>query len=193
MSNLILAGATLVAGEGQGQLSQCYGAADTGTTTVVAATLANLSTVYTIPAGEANYAGVAYELTCGGTGTWGSTQQTLQFAMFLDTSFGGGSSGKIAAAAFAISAAFAWNARMTVVCIDGISTWQGTMAVTVQETASSVNPGTAATNSVPVCSASGPHTAAIASAVTASIQAQWGSTTGAPTITNSMTTFRKIA
>ena len=57
MGTLIPAGGTLVAGQGPGQLSQYYGYADGNVTTVTQAALNNLSSVYTIPAGEAVYAG----------------------------------------------------------------------------------------------------------------------------------------
>jgi hypothetical protein len=190
--NVILAGATLTAGEGQGQLSQCYGAADTSTTTVVAAAATNLSSVYTIPAGEA-YVGAAYELSCGGNGTWGSTQQVLTLAMALNgTSFGSGGAGKVAAAALPISAAFFWSARYTLVCVDGVSSWNCTLDATVAEQANNANPGTASTNTIPLTVTLN-HTATVASAITVAVQALWGSTTGAPTLTNSRTNFRKIA
>ena len=73
-SSLIAAGQDLTAGQGQGQLSQYYGYADASSTTVAATSSTDLSTVYTIPAGEP-YAGAAYyELTCGGFGTWGAAR-----------------------------------------------------------------------------------------------------------------------
>lgn len=192
MANLILAGQTLVAGEGQGQLSQYYGAADTNTTTVTQIAATNLSSVYTIPAGEA-YTGAAYELSCGGNGTWGSTQQQLTLAQAMNgSSFGSAGAGKVAATALAASANFFWNARMTLVCVDGVSSWIGRLEALVAESGSAANPGTAATNTVPV-NAVLQHTASVSSAITVSLQALWASATGAPTLTNLSTTFRKIA
>lgn len=191
-SNLILAGTNLQAGEGQGQLSQYYGAADTNTTTVTAASATNLSSVYVIPAGEA-YTGAAYELSCGGNGTWGSTQQQLTLAMALNgTSFGSGGAGKVAASALAASAAFFWSATMKLVCVDGVSSWNCTLDAIVAEQSSPANPGTAATNTVPLTVTLN-HTASVSNAITVSLQALWGSTTGAPTLTNSRTNFRKTA
>ena len=191
MGVLILAGQTLQAGEGQGQLSQYYGYADTTATTVTAAASANLSSVYTIPAGEA-YAGAAYELACGGTGTWGSTQQQLVFVFFLGTAFGSAQAGKVAAGALAASATFQWSARMTAVCKDGVSAWLGSITAVVQENVNPANPGTASTNALPVTCAPVP-TASVSSAINVAVQAFWGATTGSPTITNNWTTFRKIA
>lgn len=191
-SNVILAGQNLVAGEGQGQLSQYYGAADTTTTTVTAASAANLSSVYTIPAGEA-YAGAAYELSCGGSGTWGSTQQALTLAMALNgTSFGSGGAGHVAAAALSISATFFWTATYELTCVDGVSSWNCKLTAIVGEGTNAANPGTASTNTIPLVVMLN-HTATVASSITVALQALWASTTGAPTITNSMTRFRKTA
>lgn len=191
-SNLILAGQILVAGTGPGQLNQYYGNSDAVTTTVTQIAATNLSSVYTIPANEA-YTGAAYELTCGGNGTWGATQQLLTLAMALNgTSFGSGGAGKVAAAALAASATFFWTARYSLVCVDGISSWECRLEATVAESANAANPGTAASNSMPVNAVLN-HTASVTSAVTVALQALWGSATGAPTLTNLMTTFRKTA
>ena len=191
-SSLIPAGGTLTAGQGQGQLSQYYGYADGSPTTVTAASANNLSTVYTIPAGEA-YAGAAYELSCGGTGTWGSTQQQLTFAMALNgSSFGSAGAGKVAATALAASASFFWSAAYELTSVDGVSSWNCKLTVIVAEGASAANPGTAATNTIPLAVMLN-HTATVSSSITVALQALWASTTGAPTITNSMTRFRKTA
>lgn len=191
-ANLILAGTNLAAGQGQAQLSQYYGAADTSTTTVTQIAATNLSSVYTIPAGEA-YVGASYELSCGGNGTWGSTQQVLTLAMAMNgTSFGSGGSGKVAAAALAASALFFWSAKITLTSVDGVSSWQCTLDATVAEQANTANPGTAASNTIPL-TVTLQHTASVASAVTVALQALWGSATGAPTLTCSRTNFRKIA
>jgi hypothetical protein len=192
VSNQILAGQVLTAGTGQGQLSQYYGLADTTQTTVTAAASTALSSAYVIPAGEANYAGVAYELECGGQGTWGSTQQALTFAMYIGGTFGSGATA--AAASLSISATFSWIARMKLICSDGTSSWWAGMWATVQQNTNNVLPGTAADNSVPLISTnSAARTASTASSITVEIQAKWASTTGSPTLTNYWTTFRKTA
>lgn len=192
MGALIQAGQLLVAGTGAGELNQCYGFADANQTVVTGTAFTHLSSAYVIPAGEA-YAGAAYELECGGIGVWGSTQQVLFAAMALNAADYGTAS-QIAAAALAASATFAWTARMRLVCADGISAWWSSMAMTVQEYASPVNPGTASTNSVPLASTNtGARIASCSSAITVAIEAHWGSVTGAPTITNSWTTWKKVA
>lgn len=194
MGTLILAGQTLTAGEGQGQLSQYYGLADTTPTTVTAAALANLSTAYVIPAGEA-YANAAYELRCGGYGVWGSTQQQLNLKAYLNGALSNGATGAIAATAFSASLGFVYRATIDLVCVDGASQWMWTMDAIVTQTAAAALPGTAADNTVPVSSGphAGPATASVSSAITVALQADWASTTGAPTITNTWTKFRKVA
>lgn len=193
MGTLILPGQALVAGQGAGQLNQYYGYADTNATTVTAATATALSTVYTIPAGEP-YAGAAYELCCGGTGTWGTTSPpALGLSMALNgTSFGNGQAGIISGSAFSTSAGFCWSARFRLTCIDGVSSWGCRLEAVLTQTANQALPGTAADNTVPVaCYHS--DTAAVSSAVTVAVFAKWGSTTGTPTLTCSMTEFRKVA
>lgn len=189
---MILAGETLEAGQGQDQLGQYYGQADTAPTTVTQATFNPLSSVYTIPAGEA-YAGAAYELTCGGSGTWGSTQEKLSLAMALNgATFGSGGAGQVAASALAASASFFWTAKMTIVCVDGISSWNCRLEAIVAEQANPANPGTASTNTVPVNAVLN-HTASVGSPITVGIEAEWASASFAATLTNSLTTFRKIS
>lgn len=192
MGDLILPGQVPPATAAAGGLNQYYGFADTSTTTVTAASAANLSSVYTIPAGEA-YTDAAYELKCGGTGTWGSTQQQLTLAMALNgTSFGSGGAGHVAATALAASASFFWSATYELTCVDGVSSWNCMLTAIVGEGTNAANPGTATTNTIPLVVMLN-HTATVSSAITVAVQALWASTTGAPTITNSMTRFRKTA
>jgi hypothetical protein len=173
-------------------VAKYYGLADVASHPVTAATLQNVSSSYVIPADEA-VAGSAYELCAGGNGTWGSPQQKLTLAMFFNTSYGSGSGGKVDAAAFAASAAFQWQARIILVCADGVSSWTGTMSAVLQQVANAVIPGTAADNSVAVACTPPAIVEAVSSPITVSLQAQWASTTGAPGIEGSWTTFRKVA
>jgi hypothetical protein len=194
MGALIQAGQDLVAGTGPGQLNQYYGLADTTQTTVTAAAFANLSTPYVIPAGEP-YADAAYELSIAGAGVWGGTQQELFFSMYLNGTFG--LTTAVAAAALSASAVFTFSMRFSFTCADGISEWWGDLLGNVIQVASGVNPGTAANNGIPLAgtnsSSASPRIAAVSAPVTAAIQAKWNATTGAPTITNYKTTFRKVA
>jgi hypothetical protein len=181
-SPLIAAGQALQAGEGLGQLSQYYGYADVNSTTVTAAALTDLSTLYTIPAGEP-YTDAAYELRAAGYGTWGSTQQALTLGPLLG-------SGAVSSP----TAAFQWSLMIEMTCTDGISGWQVSLSGAVAETANALNPGTASTNSVPLAGATtSVYTAAVSSAIPVALQAKWAATTGAPTITCVRTTFRKVA
>ena len=193
-SPLIAAGQVLQAGQGQAQLSQYYGYADTAQTTVTAASSVSLSTVYTIPANEP-YAGAAYELSCGGYGTWASSgPQALTLSPFLGSGTITGTARVIAAATFSTSAAFQWSVTIGITCTDGVSGWQASWRGAVAETANALNPGTAADNSVALAGATtASYTASVSSALSVSLRAQWASTTGGPTLTNVRTVFRKVA
>lgn len=190
-SPLIFAGDPLEAGEGQGQLSQYYGYADTNSNTFTSATQGNLCTPYVIPALEA-YAGSSYEMRCSGFGAQGSTQQTLLFQMFLGSAFG--TIPTLGAVVLSASQAFAFSLVMTLTCADGINAWWGDILGAVVETSATIIPGTGGQQGIPIAATSlSAHTAAVSSAQTAAIQVKWGSATGAPTITNVKTNWRKIA
>ena len=192
MGELIYAGQNLTAGTGQGQLSQYYGLADTNSNTFTSATQGNLCTAYTIPAGEPDYAGAAYEMSCAGFGTWGSTQQSLTFQMYLGTAFG--SAPAVAAAALSASEAFNFSLTMRLTCADGISAWWGDIQGAVVAGSATLLPGTAADNAIAIAAvSSAAHTAAVSGALTAVIQAKWASATGSPTLTTTKTTWRKVA
>lgn len=187
MGTNILAGQTLVAGQANGQLNQYYGNGDTGVTTVTAATLTTLSTVYTIPAGEAAAASV-YELCCGGTGTWGSTVQALTIDAHLNAN-SLHSGRQIASGTFATSAPVVWNACLKIICADGISLWQGSWSLVMVATTNPITSGF-----ISICDSSAASvTASVSSPITVSMLAQWAATTGAPTIINNWTTFRKVS
>jgi hypothetical protein len=190
MGTLIVAGNDLT----PGLLNQYYGFADTTLTTVTATSTQHLSSVYTIPAGEPSV-GSAYELWCGGSGQWGSTQQALTMGFYLNsTQVGVGVT--IAAAAFAANANFRWTACMRVACAStgGGGTWLGSMEGIVTQTSNSLLPGTAADNTVPFADGDvSAITAATNANITAAIQAFWASATGSPTISNRWTIFRKVS
>lgn len=191
MGALILAGQDLVAGTGPGQLNERYGFADTTSNTFTSATEGNLCTPYVIPAEEA-YAGAAYELSCAGFGVWGSTPQSLEFQMFLGSVFGVGPT--VGAALFNANQAFHYSLIMRLTCADGVGAWWGDLQGSLVNSSTTLLPGTAANNACPIAAVnSGAHSASVASNQTAVIQAKWSSTTGAPTLTNTKTTFRKVA
>lgn len=191
MGALIVPGQPLAAGTGPGQLNQYYGFSDNAPTTFISATQGDLCTPYVIPAGEA-YAGAAYEMSCCGFGTWGSTQQALTFALFLGTAFG--SNPTVGSVALNASATFAYSLTMRLTCADGISQWWGDLLGAVVSSTGNLNPGAASTNAIPIAGVnSGAHTGVTSGALTAVIQAKWNSATGAPTITNTKTVWQKVA
>lgn len=176
-------------------LNQYYGAADTGATAVTANSSTRLTTSYSIPANEPAAAESAYEITFGGSGTWGSTQQALSFELSLQATTIC-ANGTIAAGAFAASASFRFHGRALLVCDTTGATggFYGSMLVTLTETANNVLPGTAADNTVPLAdSNSAAVTIDTTSAMAAIVKCHWASATGSPTITNRMTVFRKIS
>ena len=193
MTNLIRAGQILTAGEGQGQLSQYYGYADVAQTVVTATGLSTLSTKYTIPAGEP-YAGAAYELSCAGIGAIGTVQHNLQFAMEIQGTAIVAGLPPIAAAALNTGQAFAWALRFLLVSADGVSAWWGSLQGSLVETGTPLQPGTAGAQAIALASATTLAVEApIANPVTMAVDAAWGSGPDGCTITNMLTTFRKIA
>lgn len=192
MGALVQAGQILVAGTGAGQLNQYYGFSDAAQTTVNGASFGSLSSVYTIPAGEADYADVAYELYCAGFGSQGSTQQQLFFQMFAGSALG--SQPFLAASMLSASQAFRWWMRMTLTCSDGVNSWWGSLEGAVTESGSSEDPGVTGQQAAPVadCNTS-VHVATVSSAIACSVQAKWGSATGGPTLTCVRTNWKKVA
>lgn len=168
---------------------------DTGTqTNTNAAPLATLSAVWAIPANDAS-AGTMYRLSCWGNGTWGSTQQAMGFGIGFPDATEFGTHQAIAATAFSASAAFRWNCIMWVVCLSpgGSASWHGSCLLTLSETANSINPGAASTNTVSI--AQGPSSNVTQDSTVSNNLAfiqNWGSTTGAPTITCHGTHFERI-
>lgn len=176
-------------------LNQYYGFADTTPITVLAAAQTQLTSAYTIPANEP-VAGSAYEMLFGGNGVWGATQQLIAFSVVVAGNVLLNTIPGIAATAFAASAGFRYHGRAIFVCnTTGVSGSFGvSLEITVTETANAVNPGTASTNSVSLADAAAGNPAVDTTAgMTAVIKCGWASTTGAPTITNRHTIFRKVA
>src|SRR6266487_2478549 len=135
-------------------LNRIYGMADSNSHTVTAAAQTDLSSVYTIPANDAAV-GTAYLMKCGGTGTWGSTQQTLSFRGFL-TGSTGLNAVTIQNTAFSASANFRWGAQLLVIftTVGAAPTVFSLLSGEVHEIANNLLPGTAANNVVPFGSSS---------------------------------------
>jgi hypothetical protein len=193
MGSNVSAGSKAVATTAAGGANQYYGYADANQTTVTAASLTALSSIYTIPAAEA-YAGAAYELSASGKGTWGSTAQWLTLYLLLNGA-AAGESPSISATAFATSANFRWAAVLEYVSVDGISEWQCGLRFQMSQYTNAIVPGTAADNEATATdgTGSGPNTATVSSPVTCAFGVAWEATTGTPTITCLRTRFRKVA
>jgi hypothetical protein len=194
MGILIQAGQILDTSTSEG-LNQYYGYADTGQTSVVGTGPANLSTVYTIPANEPQ-AGSAYEMICGGSGTWGSTAQSLTLSLYLQGTVICANV-TISNAVFNVNAGFRWRLTADWVCSATGSSGKffGGYSAVLTQTANQVVPGTAADNTVPVAdgNAIGVTIDTTASTMFAVVKAGFASNTGSPTISNFRTMFRKVA
>ena len=175
-------------------INHMYANADSVTTTVTAASLTDLSNIYTIPASDAA-AGTAYRLSAFGNGTWGSTAQTLQFAACLAGSAVGSNPPTIGSSAFSTSTAFRWDAQILLICATSGST--GTWYARINGSLSAYNT-TLLPNTGSQCTLafSYSNTTAVTQdttvANTLSVRAAWGSTTGSPTLTCHGTTFERL-
>lgn len=170
--------------------NQVYGMGDTAASTVTQTTFTNLSSAYTIPAGEP-VAGSAYELECAGEGVWGSTAQSLGIASSLNNTAPTAWAG-VAAAAFPAGTVFDFWVRLKLICADGASQWSEFLSGMFAPHSAYIQPGTPAANGVPIIHWQA-DTAAVSSNIQVAIQAKWLSTTGTPTLTSQMTTFRRIS
>lgn len=174
-------------------LNGIYGIADTTAHTLTATTFTDLSTVYQIPAADAQV-GTAYRITAVGNGVWGSTQQALTVSCALaGTAIG--TAPAVASTAFAASAAFDWEFCARLVCVGpgAAATWMASVSGILTQSANAIIPGTAADNSVPLVGCT--HTAVTQDSTVAdafSVQAKWASATGTPTMTCRFTLFEKV-
>jgi hypothetical protein len=168
-------------------LSLDYAQADANSHTQATASYVDISSAYTVPAGDA-LVGTCYRITCAGTGTWGSTQQDMGINQLF------GPSGNISHLAFSASAAFNWSAVCTwVIVTTGVSgTVNGWFDVTATETASVPDGLGAATNTLTVTRSASGTTYDTTAAQVLALQTRWASTTGSPTMTCTTTTFEKL-
>jgi hypothetical protein len=182
--------------------NQIYGDADTASTAVTAATQTQLTTTYTIPGNEPAV-GSAYRLRFGGSGTWGSTQDTLAFSVSVGgvTVFANITLGASALAANA-SFRFAGWADIVFSAVGASGAVLGSSMITITETANSiVPPGTYTQGN---WAAQGSYVLTDANASASStfdtttdsvfiVKCAWGSAAHSSTITNRHTIFQKVA
>lgn len=174
-------------------LNRIYGTADSNAHTINNTTFADLSSVYQVPASDAQ-SGTAYRIRTFGNGVQGSTQQILTFSTALaGTQIG--TTPAIASTALAASAAFDFDVEALLVCVTTGSsgTWVASVRGTITQSANGILPGTAADNTISFAGCT--HTAVTQDTTLAnnfSVQAKWASATGSPTLTSRATLFEKV-
>ena len=157
---------------------------DVTTITVTAAAFTRITNSWSVPASDAR-TGTTYRLSAWGTGTQGSTAQTLSFEL---TAFGVTAAGTGFPAAFAgVSVAFGWNVTGTV---QVVSTGAGTAVVEYNYTVTIKAAGASASS---VLSGFGSTTAGTTTAAeNLFYSVQWGAVVGAPTITCTGSVFERV-
>lgn len=166
-------------------LNHMYAAGDASTRAVTAATQTQLSSQYVINANDAAI-GTAYRLTTWGTGTQGSSAQTIAFR--ANTIGGSGLNAVTSASSFAATgASFRWWARITTLAsqIGSGGTISGFLEGALEQVG--VTTGSISFNSE--------FDGASVNTTTnwgIEIDCAWGSTTGAPTITCKATLFERL-
>ena len=187
--SLVLAGQTIT----PAILNRIYGQADGISHTVNNTSYAQLSSLYTIPAGDAQD-GTAYRLTTFGNGTTGTTE-----ALYFSAGLAGseiGTAPEISGSALATgAAAFDFEATVTLICVsNGTSgTWVASIRGVVTQSANAILPGTAADNTIPFAGCT--HTAVTQDTTvgnTFGIYAKWAGTTGTPTLSCVGSLFEKV-
>lgn len=178
-------------------MNQVIGGANTaqGSITVTAAASTVITNAYTIPANDA-VTGTKYKLEAGGFGTWGSTQQSLAVGPGINGSRT--RTETYPSTTFQASAGFEWYVTFIMHCIG--SGASGHVWMTSQFTISAVggthNFATGATAQMTVLAGSNGGATGEAFDTTASNTmayfVNWGSTTGAPTITRVWDSFERI-
>ena len=184
---LVLAGQTIT----PAVLNRIYGMADTVAHTVNNTSYAQLSSSYSIPAGDAQ-PGTAYQLCTFGNGTWGTAEAITFTTALAGTQIG--TAPQVAGAVFSNAAAFDFEIWVRLVCASNGSsgTWMSSIKGTLTQSANAITPGTAADNTVSFAGTT--HTSVTQDTTIADalvIQAKWAGTTGSPTLACAGTIFQK--
>jgi hypothetical protein len=160
--------------------------ADHAARTVTETSFTALTSSWPIPANDASQLGVRYKLRAWGTGTWGATRQDLRFQFVISAAMAAGS---IAATALAAGASFAWQAECEIVmnAVGPAAGYTDTGSVRIFPTGSPAQAGQV----VEYLGADAKVTMATTAAHQFSLQAEWGSATGAPAITCTGSTFER--
>jgi len=169
-----------------------YSASDIGAVTVTQATLTDLTGTFTVPAND-SAVGNLYEIECWGNGTWGSTSQNLVFQVV----FAGGNMTSVTVdnSFLATSELFRFRVAIKVVCLTtGVTgTFQSLLTGEMSKSAANLGgSGGYKSLSFVSCESSGTSTVDTTLAQGLKLQCNWGSTTGAPTITKRVAVQRKL-
>lgn len=163
-------------------------------TTVTAATLTNLASA-TVLANDAEI-GAVFELEVNGNGTWAATTgQTLQLAVAL-----GGtamSSLTLGATYLAAGTNFRFKVRVRVFChtTGATGTWSSEVEGELSAFGNNLVGGAGSQNTAGFisCESTGTTTKDTTVNETLALQAAWGATTGAPTLTSRTAIYKRVA
>jgi hypothetical protein len=168
-------------------LSLDYAQADTSATTVTAITTTQLSSSYTVPAGDA-LTGTCYRITAFGTGTWPNPVTTLDLGLsFAGTNAGGNLN--ISGSAFSAGITFRWHATgLVIIATTGASgTYKNDIDVRINQF-TTLTPSVALAYAV---SSTGTNAVDTTAANSLYITAIWGASNGG-SITCNGTVFEKL-
>jgi hypothetical protein len=161
--------------------------------TVTAASLQNLAQG-TIPGGDAAV-GSIYETEVWGNGVWGSTAQTLQFAVIL-----GGTTMtnlQLGNSFFTVSTIFRFHVTARAICqtTGATGTWSSLLFGEISAFGVNLLPTASgqATGAFTTCESTGTTTQDTTASNTIGLSCAWGATTGGPTITSQVAIFKRIA
>lgn len=187
---LIYAGQRVTANE----LSLNYTASDIGVVTVTASSLTDLTASFTVPAND-SAVGNLYDIEAWGNGVQGSTLQTLTFQVV----YGGNNMSTFTIGSTAWSStsqAFRWHMTARVICLSTGPTgsFQSLIFGELSAFGSNLIPSNSSniTGAFISCESSSSTTIDTTSAQGLKLQCNWGSTTGAPTITKRVAIQRKL-
>ena len=159
---------------------------------VTQATDTQASQSFSVPGNDPN-AGTTYRLTAWGSMTQGSTAQITTWSLY----FGGSSriTLQVGAGQFNASAGIRWKVQLTALCATAGAggTWMFAIDVTESLTAGTLLAGQGLNGTIAGCNGTGANVAVDTTvANTMLLEAAWGSTTGAPTLTCRGTLFERL-
>lgn len=170
------------------------GATFSGPGAVTGASLANLSSQYTVPALHPN-AGAIYQIECWGTASWGTASAQLQ----LSVNFGGTNftTFTLAANAFASGASVRWHAKAKIFIVAAGSSGSAQSAIDAEfsDFGNVLNGSQGTTGASMAATVSDSSGTAVSTAIanTFALQAAWSVTTGSPSITAQILNFSRVA